>query len=154
MYELDKLSLEGFLEYSKEANTRSTLAVEDGLKPVHRRILYAMAEGKVFSNKSHVKSAKLVGDILGNYHPHGDSSVYDAAIRLSQDFKLRYPLIDFYGNNGSGASNSGGVINIPLRNVDGMTLDSTVASKDELYVIVRYNGSPTPLTSLKIEKFA
>lgn len=62
--------------------------------------------------------------------------------------------IDLYGNNGTGASNSGGIINIPLRNVDGMTLDSTVASKDELYVIVRYNGSPTPLTSLKIEKSA
>ena len=101
MYELDKLSLEGFLEYSQEANTRSTLAVEDGLKPVHRRILYSMAEDKVLSNKSHVKSAKIVGQVLGAYHPHGDSSVYDAAIRLSQDFKLRYPLIDFYGNNGS-----------------------------------------------------
>ena len=62
--------------------------------------------------------------------------------------------IDLYGNNGTGASNSGGIINIPLRNVDGMTLDNTVATKDELYVIVRYNGSPTPLTSLKIEKSA
>ena len=74
---------------------------------------------------------------------------------LSTDGKNPFSAnIDLYGNNGSGASNSGGVINIPLRNVDGMTLDSTVASKDELYVIVRYNGSPTPLTSLKIEKSA
>lgn len=74
---------------------------------------------------------------------------------LSTDGKNPFSTnIDLYGNNGSGASNSGGVINIPLRNVDGMTLDSTVASKDELYVIVRYNGSPTPLTSLKIEKSA
>lgn len=101
MNKLNQISLEGFLEFAQEANTRSTLAVEDGLKPVHRRILYTMGEDKIFSNKSHVKSAKIVGQVLGSYHPHGDASVYDAAIRLSQDFKLRYPLIDFYGNSGS-----------------------------------------------------
>ena len=100
-YNLNKNALEGFLEYAKEANTRSTLAVEDGLKPVHRRILYGMAEEKIWSNKHHVGSAKIVGSILGNYHPHGDSSVYDAAVRMSQDFKMRYPLIDFDGNGGS-----------------------------------------------------
>lgn len=98
---LNKLSLEGFLEFAQEANTRSTLAVEDGLKPVHRRILYGMAEGGFWSDKSHGGSAKIVGTILGNYHPHGDASVYDAAVRLSQNFKLRYPLVDFYGNGGS-----------------------------------------------------
>lgn len=98
---LNKSALKGFLEFAQEANTRSTLAVEDGLKPVHRRILYGMAEEKLWSNGQHSGSAKIVGSILGNYHPHGDASVYDAAVRLSQDFKLRYPLIDFYGNNGS-----------------------------------------------------
>ena len=91
----------GFLEFAKEANTRSTLAVEDGLKPVHRRILFGMAEDKIWATGQHTGSAKIVGSILGNYHPHGDASVYDAAVRLSQDFKLRYPLINFYGNNGS-----------------------------------------------------
>jgi DNA gyrase subunit A len=101
MSKLNENALVGFLEYAKEANTRSTLAVEDGLKPVHRRILYTMGEDKILSNKHHVKSAKIVGQVLGNYHPHGDSSVYDAAVRLSQDFKLRYPLIDFDGNGGS-----------------------------------------------------
>lgn len=98
---LNLTSLEGFLEYAKEANTRSTLAVEDGLKPVHRRILVGMNDDKLYSNKSHSGSAKLVGAILGNYHPHGDASVYDAMIRLNQDFKLRYPLVEVYGNSGS-----------------------------------------------------
>lgn len=101
MSKLNEISLENFLEFAKEANTRSTLAVEDGLKPVHRRILYSMGEQKILSNKTHVKSAKVVGEVLGSYHPHGDSSVYDAAVRLSQDFKMRYPLVDMYGNNGS-----------------------------------------------------
>lgn len=101
MSKLNENALVGFLEYAKEANTRSTLAVEDGLKPVHRRILYTMGEDKILSTKKHVKSAKIVGQVLGSYHPHGDSSVYDAAVRLSQDFKLRYPLIDFDGNGGS-----------------------------------------------------
>ncbi len=98
---LNKHSLEGFIEYAKEANTRSTLAVEDGLKPVHRRILFGMYEEGFTNDKPYGGSAKIVGSVLGNYHPHGDASVYDAAIRLSQDFKLRYPLVDFYGNNGS-----------------------------------------------------
>ena len=98
---LNKNALDGFLEFAKEANTRSTLAVEDGLKPVHRRILFGMAEDKIWATGQHTGSAKIVGSILGNYHPHGDASVYDAAVRLSQDFKLRYPLINFYGNNGS-----------------------------------------------------
>jgi hypothetical protein len=104
----------------------------------------------------------------GNSNTYARCRIYDIAnlannivsssistSNLSTDGKNPFSAnIDLYGNNGSGASNSGGVINIPLRNVDGMTLDSTVASKDELYVIVRYNGSPTPLTSLKIEKSA
>lgn len=98
---LNKSALKGFLEFAQEANTRSTLAVEDGLKPVHRRILYGMAVDKITATGPHTGSAKVVGNILGNYHPHGDASVYDAAVRLSQDFKLRYPLIDFNGNNGS-----------------------------------------------------
>lgn len=101
MSKLNEHSLEGFLEYAKEANTRSTLAVEDGLKPVHRRILFGMYEEGFTNDKPYGGSAKIVGSVLGNYHPHGDASVYDAAIRLSQDFKLRYPLIDFYGNGGS-----------------------------------------------------
>lgn len=75
--------------------------VRDGLKPVHRRIIYAMAENNWYYNNSHVKCAKIVGETLGNYHPHGDLAVYNALVRLGQDFSLRYPLIHPQGNFGS-----------------------------------------------------
>lgn len=75
--------------------------VRDGLKPVHRRILYAMYESGMTSDKPHKKSARVVGDVLGRYHPHGDSAVYDAMVRMAQDFSIRYPLIDGHGNFGS-----------------------------------------------------
>lgn len=75
--------------------------VRDGLKPVHRRILYSMYQEGLRSNKPHKKSARVVGDVLGKYHPHGDQAVYDALVRMSQDFSLRYPLVDGQGNFGS-----------------------------------------------------
>ena len=75
--------------------------VRDGLKPVHRRILYTMYEGGLTSDKAFKKCATAVGDVLGHYHPHGDGSVYDALVRLAQDFSMRYPLIDGHGNFGS-----------------------------------------------------
>jgi len=75
--------------------------VKDGLKPVHRRILYSMKQEGLSSNKSHKKSARVVGDVLGKYHPHGDQAVYDALVRMAQDFSLRYPLVDGQGNFGS-----------------------------------------------------
>ena len=75
--------------------------VRDGLKPVHRRILYAMYEDNLTSDKPFKKSATCVGDVLGRYHPHGDASVYDALVRLAQDFSMRYPLVDGHGNFGS-----------------------------------------------------
>ena len=75
--------------------------VRDGLKPVHRRILYAMYEMGMTPDKPHRKSARVVGDVLAKYHPHGDSAVYDAMVRLAQDFSIRYPLIDGHGNFGS-----------------------------------------------------
>ena len=75
--------------------------VRDGLKPVHRRILYAMRELKNDWNKPFKKSARIVGDVIGKYHPHGDSAVYDAIVRMAQDFSLRYPLVDGQGNFGS-----------------------------------------------------
>ncbi len=73
----------------------------DGLKPVHRRILYAMYEMGLFSNRAYRKSARIVGEVLGKYHPHGDAAVYDALVRMAQDFVMRYPLIDGQGNFGS-----------------------------------------------------
>ena len=81
--------------------SRALPDVRDGLKPVHRRILYAMYEDGITSDKPYRKSANTVGSVLGRYHPHGDSSVYDAMVRLAQDFSMRYPLIDGHGNFGS-----------------------------------------------------
>ena len=75
--------------------------VRDGLKPVHRRIMFSMHENKVSHNTAHKKSARIVGDVLGKYHPHGDQSVYDALVRMAQDFAMRYPLVDGQGNFGS-----------------------------------------------------
>ena len=73
----------------------------DGLKPVHRRILYAMYEDNLTSDRPYKKAATCVGDVLGRYHPHGDQSVYDALVRLAQDFSMRYMLVDGHGNFGS-----------------------------------------------------
>jgi DNA gyrase subunit A len=75
--------------------------VRDGLKPVHRRILFSMNEQKIGPGGAHKKCARVVGDVLGKYHPHGDAAVYDALVRMAQPFSLRYPLIDGQGNFGS-----------------------------------------------------
>ncbi|QJG66896.1 DNA gyrase subunit A [Mycoplasma phocoenae] len=91
-----------FLEYAMSVIVARALPdAKDGLKPVHRRILYGMSELGMFHNQPHKKSARIVGDVLGKYHPHGDSSVYEAMVRMAQDFSLRYPLIDGHGNFGS-----------------------------------------------------
>ena len=81
--------------------TRALPDVRDGLKPVHRRILYAMSEAGMLPGKAYKKSARIVGDVLGKYHPHGDIAVYESAVRMSQDFSTRYPLVDGHGNFGS-----------------------------------------------------
>ena len=91
-----------FLEYSMSVIVSRALPdVRDGLKPVHRRILYAMNESGYTPNKPHMKSARTVGDVIGKYHPHGDFAVYDTMVRLAQPFSLRLPLIDGHGNFGS-----------------------------------------------------
>jgi DNA gyrase subunit A len=91
-----------YLDYSMSVIIGRALPdIRDGLKPVHRRILYAMHDMGLLHNKKHVKCAKVVGEVLGKYHPHGDSSVYDATVRMAQDFSLRYPLVDGQGNFGS-----------------------------------------------------
>ena len=93
---------ESFLDYSMSVIVQRALPdVRDGLKPVHRRILYAMLEAGLTATRPYKKSATVVGDVLGKYHPHGDMSVYDALVRMVQDFSLRYPLIDGQGNFGS-----------------------------------------------------
>ena len=93
---------QSYIEYAMSViKGRALPDVRDGLKPVHRRILYAMYEDNLTADKPFKKSATCVGDVLGRYHPHGDASVYDALVRLAQDFSMRYPLVDGHGNFGS-----------------------------------------------------
>ncbi len=81
--------------------SRALPDVRDGLKPVHRRVLYSMYDTGLRPERSHVKCSRIVGDVMGNYHPHGDSAIYDALVRLAQSWSMRYPLIDGQGNFGS-----------------------------------------------------
>ena len=91
-----------YLDYAMSVIVGRALPdVRDGLKPVHRRILYGMNEMGLASNRAYRKSAKIVGEIMGNYHPHGDSAIYDTLVRMAQDFNMRYPLVDGQGNYGS-----------------------------------------------------
>ncbi len=99
---LDDYAERAYLAYAMSVvKSRALPQVEDGLKPVQRRILHAMNEMRLASTGKHVKSARVVGDVIGKYHPHGDTSVYDAMVRVAQDFSLRYPLVDGQGNFGS-----------------------------------------------------
>jgi DNA gyrase subunit A len=91
-----------YIDYSMSVIVSRALPdVRDGLKPVHRRVLFGMSELGVYSNRPYKKSARIVGEVLGKYHPHGDSSVYEAMVRMAQDWSLRYPLVDGQGNFGS-----------------------------------------------------
>ncbi|HEX6021657.1 MAG TPA: DNA gyrase subunit A [Solirubrobacter sp.] len=91
-----------YLDYAMSVIVGRALPdVRDGLKPVHRRVLYAMHENGLQPNRPYVKSARIVGDVMGKYHPHGDSAIYDTIVRMAQDFSLRYPLVDGQGNFGS-----------------------------------------------------
>src|SRR5206468_2509942 len=91
-----------YLDYAMSVIVSRALPdVRDGLKPVHRRILYSMHEQGHTPNKAYRKSARVVGDVIGKYHPHGDQAVYDALVRMAQDFSMRLPLIDGQGNFGS-----------------------------------------------------
>ncbi len=100
--EVDKELKQSFIDYAMCVNrSRAIPDVRDGLKPVHRRILYSMNELGLTPDKAYKKCATIVGDVLGKYHPHGDSSVYDALVRLAQDFSINMPLVDGHGNFGS-----------------------------------------------------
>jgi len=99
---LEDIISERFATYSKYIiQDRALPNVKDGLKPVQRRILYGMYKMGMFSDRPYKKSARIVGEVMGKYHPHGDSSIYDAMVRLSQEFKTNMPLVDMHGNNGS-----------------------------------------------------
>jgi DNA gyrase subunit A len=91
-----------FLEYAMSVIVSRALPdVRDGLKPVHRKVLYAAYVLGIFSNKPHKKSARIIGEVIGKFHPHGDTAAYETMVRLAQNFSMRYPLIDGHGNFGS-----------------------------------------------------
>ena len=93
---------QSFLDYAMSVIVARALPdVRDGLKPVHRRILWSMYDTGIRPDRPHRKCATVVGDVIGNYHPHGDTAIYDALVRMGQDFSLRHPLIDPHGNFGS-----------------------------------------------------
>ena len=98
-----------YLDYAMSVIVGRALPdVRDGLKPVHRKILYAMFDSGFRPDRGYVKCARVVGDVMGNYHPHGDSSIYDALVRMAQPWSLRYPLIDGNGNFGSPGNDPAG----------------------------------------------
>src|SRR5919205_1030585 len=100
--ELEQEMRSSFLDYAMSVIVQRALPdVRDGLKPVHRRVLYAMNEAGLQSNRPRVKCARVVGDVMGSYHPHGDAAIYDTLVRLAQPFSLRYPLVDGQGNFGN-----------------------------------------------------
>src|ERR687885_793294 len=91
-----------YLDYAMSVIVGRALPdVRDGLKPVHRRVLYAMNEAGLAPNRGHAKCARIVGEVMGNFHPHGDQAIYDTLVRLAQPFAMRYPLVDGQGNFGS-----------------------------------------------------
>ena len=100
--DIEKEMKKSYLEYAMSVIVARALPdVKDGLKPVHRRIIYAMQGLGLLPDKPYKKSSRLVGEVMGKYHPHGDSAIYDATVRLAQDFNLRYPLVDGQGNFGT-----------------------------------------------------
>ena len=100
--DISKEMKKSFLEYSMSVIVSRALPdVRDGMKPVHRRILYAMNDFGMYADKPHKKSARIVGDVMGKYHPHGDSAIYESMVRMAQEFSYRYPLVDGHGNFGS-----------------------------------------------------
>ncbi|HPW69246.1 MAG TPA: DNA gyrase subunit A, partial [Deltaproteobacteria bacterium] len=99
---IDQEMRRSYLDYSMSVIIgRAIPDVRDGLKPVHRRVLFAMSELSNTYNRPYKKSARIVGDVIGKYHPHGDFAVYDTIVRMAQDFSMRYPLVDGQGNFGS-----------------------------------------------------
>lgn len=122
--DINKEMKTSYLDYAMSVIVSRALPdVRDGLKPVHRRIIYAMNELNMAPNKQYRKSARLVGDVLGKYHPHGDSSVYDAMVRLAQDFNTRYLLVDGHGNFGSIDGDSAAAMRYTEARMTNLTLE-------------------------------
>jgi len=125
-----------YLDYAMSVIVGRALPdVRDGLKPVHRRVLFAMHEANNVWNRPYVKCARIVGDVLGKYHPHGDSATYEALVRMAQDFSMRYTLIDGQGNFGSvdGDSAAGGSPStepkLPCPSISGTRMEKSCAMR-------------------------
>ena len=132
-----------FLEYAMSVIVSRALPdARDGLKPVHRRILYGMHDLGITSSTPHKKSARIVGDVLGKYHPHGDSAVYESMVRMAQDFSMRYPLVDGHGNFGSIDGDGAAAMRYTearMSKIAGMLVDGI--RKDTVDFIPNYDGS-------------
>ncbi|MDV3428667.1 MAG: DNA gyrase subunit A, partial [Bacillota bacterium] len=139
-----------YLSYAMDVIINRALPdVRDGLKPVHRRILYDMYQLGLMPNKSYKKSARVVGDVLGKYHPHGDTSVYDALVKLAQNFRMRYPLIDGHGNFGSIDGDSAAAMRYTetkLKPISLQMLDNT--NEDIVKFMPNFDGEETEPTVL------
>ncbi len=132
-----------YIDYSMSVIVSRALPdVRDGLKPVHRRVLYGMSELGLAYNKSHKKSARIVGEVLGKYHPHGDQSVYDSMVRMAQDWSLRYPLVDGQGNFGSMDGDSPAAMRYTEARMERIT-DEILADINKDTVDFRYNFDDT-----------
>ncbi len=132
-----------FLEYAMSVIVSRALPdARDGLKPVHRRILYAMSELGLESSKPHKKSARIVGEVLGKYHPHGDTAAYEAMVRMAQDFSMRYPLVDGHGNFGSVDGDSAAAMRYTearMSKISSLLVDGI--KKETVDFIPNYDGS-------------
>nr|6Z1A_B Chain B, DNA gyrase subunit B,DNA gyrase subunit A [Staphylococcus aureus]6Z1A_D Chain D, DNA gyrase subunit B,DNA gyrase subunit A [Staphylococcus aureus] len=134
---------ESFLDYAMSVIVARALPdVRDGLKPVHRRILYGLNEQGMTPDKSYKKSARIVGDVMGKYHPHGDSSIYEAMVRMAQDFSYRYPLVDGQGNFGSMDGDGAAAMRFTEARMTKITLELLRdINKDTIDFIDNYDGN-------------
>ncbi|MGZ6467351.1 MAG: DNA gyrase subunit A, partial [Bdellovibrionota bacterium] len=141
-----------YLDYAMSVIVGRALPdVRDGLKPVHRRALYTMQEMSNFWNRSYKKSARVVGEVMGKYHPHGDTAIYDTIVRLAQPFTMRYPLVDGQGNFGSIDGDSPAAMRYTEVRMSRMTTEILAdIDKDTVDFVPNYDGStrePTVLPS-------
>ena len=146
-----------YIDYSMSVIVSRALPdVRDGLKPVHRRVLFGMDELGLTSGKPYKKSARIVGEVLGKYHPHGDSSVYMAMVRMAQEWSLRYPLVDGQGNFGSVDGDSPAAMRYTEARMAKITEDMLIdIDKDTVDMMDNFDGSlkeptvpPAPIFSL------
>ena len=148
--EISKEMRESFLDYSMSVIVQRALPdVRDGMKPVHRRILHAMNLLNITAGVAHKKSARIVGDVIGKYHPHGDTAVYDAMVRMAQDFNYRYPLVDGHGNFGSLDGDGAAAMRYTEARMSKISMEMMRdINKDTVDFVENYDGEETEPTVL------